>query len=125
MNALENAINHVRIGAEIEKFGNAEQAVVARLLIGDESTVVHVLAELKEIRALAGSDAFALCAHITDAETYLQASRLVKSTLLKRLSENSGKRLSSIRPVLSPGAEVAAKLGPLLRRKKAALVIDA
>ena len=118
--ALENAIRHVRISAEIEKFGDAEQAVVARLLISDEATINNVLSELKEIRIMAGSDALALCARLTEAESHLQASRLVKATLVKRLAENAAKRSIVLRPVVTPSAQTKAKCGVIPRLKPAA-----
>ena len=83
---VENVIRHVRLCAEIERFTEPEKAVVTRLLSSDEPGMLSVLDELTALRGLDSSNGAAAGAHITRIEEYVNASRLLKSTMVERLA---------------------------------------
>ena len=85
---VENVIRHVRLCAEIERFTAPQKAVVTQLLNSDEPAMLDVLDELKALRSLDGSNAAATGARITRIEEYVNASRLLKSTMIKRLTHH-------------------------------------
>lgn len=82
---VENVIRHVRLCAQIERFAPPQKSVVANLLASDDSTMVNMLSELKGLRVLAGSRSAAIGASITRIEDYVNATRLLKSTMVTRL----------------------------------------
>jgi tellurite resistance protein len=83
--SIENAIRHVRLCAEIENFSDAQKSVVMRLLIGDDAVVANALDELRALRSFA-QDHPAIAARIGRVENALNADRLLKSTMVTRLS---------------------------------------
>lgn len=101
---VENVIRHVRLCAEIARFTATQKAVVTRLLRSDEPVMLDVLDELKALRRLEGLNAAAAGERITRIEGYVNASRLLKSTMIERLTSHDDAPNIAILPLISEEA---------------------
>lgn len=84
--SLEHVIHLVGISSELEELNEQGRFMVARLLITDDQLYLRLVEDLQQLRKLAGKST-ALNAGFDQIESRLAACRLVKSTMVERLSK--------------------------------------
>lgn len=84
--SLEHVIHLVGISSELEELDERGRFMVARLLITDDQLYLRLVEDLQELKRLAGKSS-RVEAGFDQIEARLAACRLVKSTMVERLSK--------------------------------------
>ncbi len=84
--SLEHVIHLVGISSELEELDQHGRFMVARLLITDDQLYLSLVEDLRQLKLLAGKSP-AMKAGFEQLDARLAACRLVKSTMVERLSK--------------------------------------
>ena len=84
--SLEHVIHLVGISSELEELDEHGRFMVARLLITDDQLYLSLVEDLQQLKLLAGKSS-EVKAGFEQIEARLAACRLVKSTMVERLSK--------------------------------------